>query len=264
MKEREGIPLPIQREVRKKCGFGCIICGLPIYEYHHKVEWSIVEKHETENIVLLCSNHHQMVTNGLIPENDIIQAEKRPINLIKGESFNQPLFFNGETCAIWLGFNCFEVSLKNNINYLNALIVDGVSLISFQHENKQLLLNINQYDENNNCVLTILKNELVYSTLSWDIEFVGNVLTIRDKPGKFIIQIKFNPPNAVFIERGLFYYKGTKILIDNNGVSIETKKGLKFDCNFAFSEGLSNGILIGNKSFKPGGALFHIDDSKWT
>lgn len=263
MKESRIIPLPIKREVRKKCGFGCIICGLPIYEYHHKVEWSIVKKHETENLVLLCSDHHKMVTNGMIHESYIIQAEKNPYNLAKGKSLNLPLFFNGDSCKLFLCFNCFNVDFKNKINFLNALIVDGIPLISFKHENNQLLLNVNLYDESNNCILTILDNELVYSTLSWDIEFVGSVLTIRDKPGKFIIQIEFKPPNTVFIERGLFYYMGTKILIDHNGVSVETKKGLKFNINYVSSIGISNGVLIGSKSFKSGEALLHIDDSKW-
>jgi len=29
------IPLPIQREVRQRCGFGCVICGTLLYEYDH-------------------------------------------------------------------------------------------------------------------------------------------------------------------------------------------------------------------------------------
>lgn len=35
------IPLPIQREVRQRCGFGCVICGMPLYEYEHMEEWAL-------------------------------------------------------------------------------------------------------------------------------------------------------------------------------------------------------------------------------
>ncbi|GAH43227.1 unnamed protein product, partial [marine sediment metagenome] len=29
------IPLEIKRAVRQKCGFGCVVCGSTIYQYHH-------------------------------------------------------------------------------------------------------------------------------------------------------------------------------------------------------------------------------------
>ncbi len=48
------IPLPIQREVRKRCGFGCVLCGLPLYEYEHMEEWAQVKRHIADEITLLC------------------------------------------------------------------------------------------------------------------------------------------------------------------------------------------------------------------
>ena len=36
------MPLPIQREVRQRCGFGCVVCGLPLYEYDHLLGWTNV------------------------------------------------------------------------------------------------------------------------------------------------------------------------------------------------------------------------------
>jgi len=30
---RQNIPLPIQREVRQRCGFDCVICGMPLFKY---------------------------------------------------------------------------------------------------------------------------------------------------------------------------------------------------------------------------------------
>ncbi len=40
---RPKIPLPIQREVRQRCGFGCVICGLPLYDYDHIIGWAETE-----------------------------------------------------------------------------------------------------------------------------------------------------------------------------------------------------------------------------
>ncbi|WP_198036130.1 hypothetical protein [Salegentibacter sp. T436] len=66
------IPLPIQREVRQRCGFGCVICGLPLYEYEHMEEWAKVKRHDAEEITLLCDRHHREKTAGLLPKAVII------------------------------------------------------------------------------------------------------------------------------------------------------------------------------------------------
>ena len=54
MSDERNIPAEIKRQVRQRCGFGCIICGLPIYEYEHMEEWAKVKRHRTEEITLLC------------------------------------------------------------------------------------------------------------------------------------------------------------------------------------------------------------------
>jgi 5-methylcytosine-specific restriction endonuclease McrA len=44
---RPKIPEGVKREVRQRCGFGCVICGLPIYEYDHLVPYAQVLSHNT-------------------------------------------------------------------------------------------------------------------------------------------------------------------------------------------------------------------------
>lgn len=58
MNERPPIPAKIKRLVRQRCGFGCVICGSPIYEYDHIVNWSETHHHKAEELTLLCSKHH--------------------------------------------------------------------------------------------------------------------------------------------------------------------------------------------------------------
>ncbi|MGU5889575.1 hypothetical protein, partial [Aeromonas hydrophila] len=80
------IPLPIQREVRQRCGFGCVICGMPLYEYEHMEEWANVKRHVAEEITLLCDQHHREKTGGLLPKEVVRDANKNPFNLRKGVS----------------------------------------------------------------------------------------------------------------------------------------------------------------------------------
>jgi 5-methylcytosine-specific restriction endonuclease McrA len=59
------IPSGIKREVRQRCGFGCVVCGLGIVQYEHvEPEFSDAVKHEADKIVLLCPQCHSKVTTG--------------------------------------------------------------------------------------------------------------------------------------------------------------------------------------------------------
>ncbi|WNG79930.1 hypothetical protein C6A86_016810 [Mycobacterium sp. ITM-2016-00316] len=60
--DRPPIPDPMKREVRQRCGFGCVICGHPIYEYEHMDDYAVVKRHGVANITLLCDGHHRLKT----------------------------------------------------------------------------------------------------------------------------------------------------------------------------------------------------------
>jgi hypothetical protein len=53
------IPFPIKRKIRQRCGFGCVICGLPLYEYEHLLGFAKVKRHVEKEITLLCDQHHR-------------------------------------------------------------------------------------------------------------------------------------------------------------------------------------------------------------
>ena len=75
--DSRNIPLPVQREVRRRCGFGCVICGLPLYEYDHLLCWAVVQRHVAEEITLLCDQHHREKTSGLLPNDAVHSALAR-------------------------------------------------------------------------------------------------------------------------------------------------------------------------------------------
>ena len=68
------IPLPIQREVRQRCGSGCVICGLPFYEYDHMLGCENVKSHVADEITLLCRLHHGGKTSGLLPAAAVVST----------------------------------------------------------------------------------------------------------------------------------------------------------------------------------------------
>jgi hypothetical protein len=97
----------IEREVRRRCGFGCVICGMPLYEYDHLLWWANVQRHVAEEITLLCDMHHREKTNGLLPLERVIAANRDPFNLRQGVSKPYNLHYSGDECGIILGSNRF-------------------------------------------------------------------------------------------------------------------------------------------------------------
>jgi hypothetical protein len=83
---RPPIGAEMEKEVRRRCGFGCVMCGLPLYEYDHILGWSNVQRHVAEEITLLCDMHHREKTHGLLPLDHVVAANREPFNLRRAVS----------------------------------------------------------------------------------------------------------------------------------------------------------------------------------
>ena len=83
---RPEIAHPMKREVRQRCGFGCVICGLRLYTYEHMEGWRKVHRHVVSEITLLCDRHQRERTNGLLPLAAVRDANANPHNTRTGVS----------------------------------------------------------------------------------------------------------------------------------------------------------------------------------
>lgn len=215
------IPQPIQREVRQRCGFGCVICGFPIYDYDHMKEWSKVKEHVAADITLLCPEHHRAVTTGILPREAVLKANENPFNLSQGHSTSMGLYYAGNTCEFFIGGNRFIMnSPQGSPGQIVPIMVDGISLLNFIFVDGQLLLNVQLFDENNEIILYIKENQLVYGIESWDIQMVGKTLTIRERARKILVNIIFETPNKVIIDKARILFKGAEILIKQDEMII--------------------------------------------
>src|SRR2546422_1820939 len=100
---RPPIPDPVQREVRQRCGFGCVVCGAPLYQYHHMDENP--KNNVSPNITLLCGTHHTEATNRLLTPDQIAQTDRKPYNLQHGVSSPYGLHFQGDRFNCMIGGN---------------------------------------------------------------------------------------------------------------------------------------------------------------
>jgi hypothetical protein len=207
------IPLPIQRQIRQRCGFGCVICGMPLYEYEHLPGWANVKRHVAEEITLLCDQHHREKTNGLLPLQTVVAANKDPHNLREGVSKPYSLHYAGEECEAVVGDNRFTTRDNGYGTVCVPLCIDGIPLLGFILADGHLLLNLNLFDEANQLILQIQNNQLVQSVEPWDIELKGRNLIVRVASRQILIDLEFEVPNRILVRRGRFLLNGVEVLI---------------------------------------------------
>lgn len=220
---RTEIPAPVKREVRQRCGFGCVVCGLPLYEYDHVEGWARVHRHVAEEIVLLCDRHHRERTNELLSTQTVLEANKSPHNRRHGVSAPYALHYNGRACEVSIGSNTFTALLSAEQPYVHALVVDGQPLIAFRIEEGNLLLSVRAYNDCNELALEIYENELRYSVTPWDITFEGRSIVVREARARFLLDILLDPPNRLILRRGRFLYNGVELLLAERYVFLSNK-----------------------------------------
>src|SRR5579864_6148543 len=188
------ISRPTKRAVRQRCGFGCIFCGLPIYEYDHMCGYSDQTADVPGEITLLCPTHHAAKTRKLIALETVLQANEEPYNIHTGVSSPYGLHYQAATCEIRIAGNQF-VGVGAAVT---ALLMRDEKVIEFEFSGEgQLFLNANIHNRSGEQALLIEENEMMYSATRWDIEYVGQVLTVRQAHGDILFELRFQPPSKI-------------------------------------------------------------------
>jgi hypothetical protein len=249
---RPPIPDPIKRAVRQHCGFGCVICGLPLYDYDHLVPWTEIQEHDPDNLVLLCAQHHREKTSGLLSGDTVVAAQGSPRNLRAGVSHPYDLHYAGNHCEALIGSNLHVWPSLADDAFTVPLIVDETPIVLFRAEEGHLLLTVQLFNEQSELLVQILDNQLVYSAAPWDVEFVGRQLTVRGGPGDIFVRMNFEPPARVVIDRGHIWRNGIELDITPEHLLIVSNHSTISGCS-AINCGF--GIAIGNPPSGLGGAI---------
>jgi hypothetical protein len=81
------IPADVKFQVRKREGFGCVICGVGIIEYEHvDPEFRDAEVHDPLKITILCPTCHAKKTRGFLSVEAVKKAMLSPKCLEEGFS----------------------------------------------------------------------------------------------------------------------------------------------------------------------------------
>lgn len=236
---RPSIPEEIKRRVRQRCGFGCVLCGNPIIDYDHMHGFDPAKGHIEKELTLLCPEHHRDKTHGRLDLDTVLAANSSPYNIQNNASGKKRLEFRGNPCTIWLGNNAVTASLGEGRSVI-AIGVDSIPLLAFRRVDDQLMSLFQIFNVYNEPVLRIIDNELRYYALPWDIRLQGNQLSIREGSGKYLVDLEFKMPNAIFVRRARMLCNGVEVVVTPSGNVVVG--GMKLDGNTTNGAAL---LLIG-------------------
>ena len=101
-------------------------------------------------------------------------------------------------------------------------------------------------------MLHIKNNQLFYSVSPWDIQLAGKRLSVREAHRKILIEIEFQPPNKVVINRGRFLRNGVEILVRPTNILITNNSTLLSGCH---AHNCYGGLIIGHHDKPIGGFM---------
>jgi hypothetical protein len=209
----------MKRAVRQRCGFGCVMCGKPIVEYHHMTPWEEVEVHEADNLTLLCPTHHAEATGSrpLLDEAQVRQANAAPYNTQRPATDPYPLNFNTDHFEVVLGSN--RVVSKRG-EPLVIFAVDHKVVFGVHLEDGRCVVNLGLLDKTNSQIVAIVDNELQFASAAWDVVIAANRLTIRRGLRDIIFDVRFDVPNRLTVLRAEFWLDGASMEVTTDWLRV--------------------------------------------
>jgi hypothetical protein len=236
------VPAAVKREVRQRCGFGCVRCGLGFYDYEHFApDFKDATAHNADGITLLCMQCNQKRARGQLSAETVAQANAAP--RCRQEGFTREEWgFGHDPIEVVLGSATF-IDIKTLIE------INGYPIISIQPpENGSTFYRLSALfsDRTGQTTLRIVDNEWFAGVDSWDVECVGQRITIKSGPGDISLVLRSEPPRRIVIERLNMQCDGVLLRGDENLLEISTD-GKDWVTFTTFSlEGAPIGISIDN------------------
>jgi len=216
------IPEGIKRQIRQRCGFGCVICGFGFYDYEHfNPDFVEAKQHDPDGMTLLCSQCNQKRARGRLSALTVEQANRNPKCLQHGFA-NEMFDFHNEPITVKFAgvefYNCENLIVVNDTPILSVqpstqphgpMRLSGIFCNSVGRE-----------------TLLIHENQWQAKTGNWDVECIGPRIMIRNAPGDFSVVLRMEAPAGLVVERINMFYEGVRIKGDADVLEISINDGV--------------------------------------
>jgi hypothetical protein len=235
------IPTDVRLEVRKSCGFGCVVCGASIVEYEHvDPEFKNAHSHDPSTIALLCSRCHGYVTRKFWSKEKIKAALADPHSKRAGFSWGE-LDLGPEPPSIQ-----FAGVLLTRCHI--PLEVCGRPLFQThapESPGGPFRLSAVFTNADGTPALEIVENDWKLSSSAWDVELSGGRIVIRNASGGYSLILKLDPPHGVIVEElrmalGDYYFEGSA-----HELKVYQRQEGKAFCIGSFKNSIMDGNRVG-------------------
>lgn len=251
------IPAAVKRAVRQRDGFGCVRCGSAIYTYEHvDPPFESAESHEVGDITLLCAGCHDLVTRGHLSKATVKDLMSAPKCREQGFSFG-PLDLGSSWPEVQVG----PVTMRRVPTAIRAAGVDVFSIRPPEAPGAPFRLSAHLTNREGTQALEIVDNEWRSGITTWDVELVGQRITLRDAPGEIILVLRVNPPQGLVLERLNMYVDGVHIQADESHLEVGAQGRATFTAYSAEISSSQVGIEInpdGTGAIGVGGGSVYI------
>lgn len=232
------IPADVRREVRKNCGFGCVICGLGIVQYEHvDPEYHLAKEHDPTKIALLCPQCHAKITTKHWSKARVKLAMKNPV--CKQVNYSKEVF---DFCEGHPQLRFGGILLKN---CPIPIEVAGYPLFSVkppEQEGEPFRLSGTFTDSTGEISLIVKDNEWMAKSSSWDVEVTGGRIIIREGPRNIHLVLKAEPPHALVVEKLDMRLGGLHFLANGDFLKVEFPTGGVMEFTSCIADGCQVGM----------------------
>lgn len=244
------IPSEIKLQVRKECGFGCVICGLPIFEYDHIEEFSVVKEHTVENLALLCSNHHTEKTTKKLSK-DLVKYKRlnpfnRDKNNVSGLKFQPNKILN-----VIMGGTSMQTLTRYNHNFC-CVWINGFSFFTIHFTDGWYSFSLCLTDRYGAVKLFVDNGELSFSKNIYDFQYISNKIKIQDESENVILEMTLSNYEINILEGVMIDIRSQDGVIFSNGVfyQILNNEIIGIQRNARISGGIGGVSLTNFEKFK--------------
>ncbi|MFV3308593.1 hypothetical protein ACNFBT_25295 [Pseudomonas sp. NY15181] len=201
----------VKREVRQRCGYGCVICGLGYYDYEHfNPDFKDAKEHNPDGMTILCMQCNQKRARGTLSVETVAKANENP--RCKQQGFTSEMFdLSSDSLQIVFA----GVTFTDCRTLIQVRGLDLLSIRSSDEPGAPPLLSGFFTDSTGAVTLKIEDNIWSAGADNWDVEVVGPRTTIRRGPGDIVLEIRVDPPRRLIIEKLSMEIEGVVI----NGTS---------------------------------------------
>lgn len=220
MKNQHGlsrdIPEATKLEIRRACGFGCVICGDSLIQYEHiDPEFKDAKIHDPEAMALLCGGCHDKVTRGTWSKSKVAKARESPRCL--ADSFSRGVFDIGQQHPYVVIGGMTLRSCRTPISYRGYPLI---SIDPAELPGGPFRLSATFRGPDGKPSLHVHQNEFQIRGEAWDVESVGSRIKIRSSDGPYTLVLRADPPNGLAVEKLHMCVGNQELKADENALLV--------------------------------------------